>query len=244
MGRLAAPLSKEGKREGQTNSPESCRQCTGSVARTTLVLGCLEMVRLAIVAIDSVHSDGTLPRIPVKLVGGRRQQGGYTRDGIQAVRITINSRGKSPGLSMIHEVGHFIDHQSLGHGMFATEHDLPVVRGVMKAIERSGLHEQLSDALARAKSGKTLKISVCGRPQKLKPDEPTVSYLLQPWELFARAYSQYIIVRSHERALLEELEAFRTNTPAWYPEQWEERDFMPIVEAMDRFLQDLGWRSP
>src|SRR5207248_2525079 len=71
-----------------------------------------------------------------------------------------------------------------------------------------------------------------------------VADLLDPVEIWARSYSQYITLRSQRPELLASLEAFRTRAPLamYYPQQWEDDDFEPIDEAIDRLFRRLGWR--
>jgi hypothetical protein len=71
-----------------------------------------------------------------------------------------------------------------------------------------------------------------------------VADLLDPVEIWARSYSQYIALRSRSPELLASLDGFRMRAPTalYYPQQWEDDDFEPIDEAIERLFRRLGWR--
>jgi hypothetical protein len=77
-------------------------------------------------AIDAVHGDGMLPLLPVIRTRGRVQVGAYewiSHTG-EALRLSFSVTNDHPELSVVHEIGHFLDHQALGRpGAFASEAD-------------------------------------------------------------------------------------------------------------------------
>ena len=73
-------------------------------------------------------------------------------------------------------------------------------------------------------------------------DHAYVEYLLEPKELFARSYVQYIVVNSQNRVLQRQLDDLRQEPlTSLYPLQWDEEDFLPIADALDAVLQQRGW---
>src|SRR5262245_6534310 len=81
-------------------------------------------VRRALEAIDSVHGDGVLPLLPVIRTRGRVQVGAYEWNEYtgEVLRLSFSSAGTHPELSVIHEIGHFLDRQALGQaGTYASE---------------------------------------------------------------------------------------------------------------------------
>ena len=69
-------------------------------------------------------------------------------------------------------------------------------------------------------------------------------YLLKPVELFARAYSEYIIRRSGDPVLLLQLKSITLNArAAGAYKQWSEESFRPIEAAFDRLFRGLGWQK-
>lgn len=77
--------------------------------------------------------------------------------------------------------------------------------------------------------------------------EPYLRYLMEPRELWARAYSQYIGVRANPS---EATESIRKESERWADDeallfafQWKDDDFAPIAHAFDEFFTGIGWRT-
>ena len=69
-------------------------------------------------------------------------------------------------------------------------------------------------------------------------------YLLRPWELWARAYAQYIAWRSGSSTLKGQIDKILTDGRATTRvRQWPYDEFMPIAEAIDRLLMRRRWAS-
>lgn len=66
-------------------------------------------------------------------------------------------------------------------------------------------------------------------------------------EIFARAYAQYVAVKSGDPVLLEQLEETRqrlvdTNgRKVYYPEQWADDDFAPLMDWFEKEFAARGW---
>ena len=67
-------------------------------------------------AVDAVHGDGVLPRVPVTWLDSLDAEGFYRFDDStgKPIRILLNSSGKHHRLAVVHEIGHFLDHQGIG----------------------------------------------------------------------------------------------------------------------------------
>lgn len=199
-----------------------------------------DLARQALSAIESVHGDGELPRLAVRPGRGAREIGGYVYSAAGAARGLVVSRSSPhPGLTFIHEVGHFLDHQTLGNrGRFASE--AGHLAEVMDAIARSDAIRVLRSLGGRRR---VIIRGVRGRREVEAIKQPYVAYLLQPREAFARAYAQYIAVRSEDRLLLAELGRRQQHvlTSQVYHDQWMDDDFLPIAQALDQLLRRKGW---
>jgi hypothetical protein len=185
-------------------------------------------VEHALSVIDSVHGDGALPALPVLSSRGETQLGRYFAyvNG-PAMDITISSRGSWPAFTTTHEVGHFIDHFGIGTpaGFASTTSELAEWRA---AADASNAVQTLRGL--RPTAG-------------VQVDMKFRDYLLDPTEVWARSYSQYIAVRSGDPRLLGQLELTRKRgTRLYYPRQWEDDDFEPIAASIDTLFQRLGWR--
>lgn len=202
--------------------------------------GMWNFVRESLDAIDHVHSDGALPTIPIVSTQSRNP-GLYefrATDG-QALRIRIREIGSHPRLAFVHEIGHFLDHQTLGtSGRFASATGrLP---DLMRAIDRS---QSVARLRVRAKRHFAFITDVRGRRMREVVESNIVRYMLLPEECFARAYAQYIAARSGDERLIEELENVRANVYAQqvYYEQWDDDSFAHIADAFDWLFRQRGW---
>ena len=66
-----------------------------------------------------------------------------------------------------------------------------------------------------------------------------IEYLLRENETFARAYSQYIAIRSGDPILLSQLNYHRSKY-ILRNGLWEDDDFVPIAEEFDKMLKKVG----
>ena len=187
-------------------------------------------LRAALVAVDRVHGDGTLRSIPVlseHLTRGRQGEYRLRRDG-SPVDIRVSSAARYPGLTLLHEIGHFLDHQALGQtGVFAsTGHaDLADWRTVARRSRAVGGLADLRRGAATLREATYL------------------DYLQRDEELWARSYAQYVATRSAEPLLQGELVASRQRRPGtvYTPRQWGDDDFISIAEAIEDLFRRRGW---
>jgi SPP1 gp7 family putative phage head morphogenesis protein len=178
------------------------------------------MVRRALNAIDSVHDDGQLPKIPIDSKAGRHLGVYlyYTATG-HSGRIGVKKAGPWQHMTVAHEIGHFLDHQALVKpGEFASElsHELEHFRHAalnseaVKAIHQSpGISNKMRDYFTSAK------------------------------EIWARAYAQYVAQKSEDGAMLAELHKIQKSVQPW--RQWTDEDFKPISHAIDTLFKKKKW---
>jgi hypothetical protein len=187
----------------------------------------------ALGAVDSVHAfPDHMPTVPIRAIRGRAHVGWYRTlpDG-SPLDILISRDGDDPGFTLLHELGHLLDHQGLGStpGECASASD--ELDDWRAAVDASEAVHDLGEMNAR--SPILIPTSV-GAVVALDPED--FEYLLRPEELFARSYSQWIASKGVSETLLQELEATRRML---YPEQWSEEDFTPIGESLERLLGRL-----
>jgi hypothetical protein len=180
-------------------------------------------VDAALKAVARVHGDGPLPGLPVdavtRLPGSRQAEfvwlraPGGTPSSPSRVMIVATSRIKD--LSVVHEIGHYLDLFALGD----PERPLrsrPAAARLMAAIRGSEDARQLRE------------VSVGADP------------FSSDGELFARAYAQYVATRGGNSRLLKQLqEAQRIRTP----NQWPASQFELIADAFDELFAELRWRA-
>lgn len=188
-------------------------------------------LRAAARAIESVHGVTGLLRIPVEEISSRNTNGEFRRHGGtgRPVAIAISSRGDHPELTLMHEVGHFLEQTAIpGHkwGVRSWGFD-PSITGFTEAVAKTeavaglrNLHEGTDDPITKQYT----------------------SYLLMPDELWARCYAQYVAIRSGNPSLSEQLELVRSPNPLRTIEsQWRDGDFKSVARAIDILFLSIGW---
>lgn len=181
-------------------------------------------VQEAVAAIDQVHGDGNLPRCAV-FTDVFSEAGNFDRQGME---IRISRSAAYPRITMLHEMGHFIDHGWLGVTRGGRRVSDTVWDAWVDAVGNSVAVQEIADMLA---AGRALS---SGHPVK----SSFLEYLLRPSELWARSYSQFVAQRSGNSAILSELSEFQELE---LPFQWQENDFRAIDLAIERVLRAVGW---
>ncbi len=189
-------------------------------------------------AIDDTHDDGRLSAIPVKVNRSKRALGQYQYriDSGAAVKINVSSLGNQQHMTLAHEVGHFLDHHGIGRsGVFASSAGL--LDDFLKAVKGSKAYQSILERIDNPKITVTETFFYLA-------DRRYIKYLLDETELWARAYAQYIAVRSKNPLMLKELQqelASIRESPGKIFTQWEEKDFEPIAKEIDEIFKKLGW---
>jgi hypothetical protein len=200
-------------------------------------------LRDVIAAIERVHGDRELPRIPVRLVAGIPEYGRFLYDPVTGQPIGIIERAdqRYRPLTVLHEVGHLLDWREFGGNRGFGSAGNPLMHEWHIAVTGSRAFRQL-DHLARRGTGRIDN----GRTIELTERELlAVTRSLLPDECWARSYAQYGATRSKMISLHRNLESLRARDPrkVYYPLQWDDDDFIPIAEAIDQLFIDMGWRT-
>lgn len=185
-----------------------------------------QVIRGALEIIDKVHTDGVLPkaRWGAKEADDRfaayyEQNSEYFAFGSQ-IDIVRNAGHLGRG-TVMHEIGHFIDYHAMGRG-----------RGY-GSDNASGnpAHPMAAwwDAVVRSDNYKFIV------SQRWFDDY--YRYAMQPTELWARSYAQYVGLRSGDPAMQAEMAFYRSKTKV----QWDDADFAPIATAIDALFSSMGW---
>ena len=206
------------------------------------IYGKARQLFIAMKLIDSVHHDGILPRITVDLIRVSPENYSsifvYDATTLQAKSIAIWEENPRWIAGMIHEVGHFIDWCAFGNSkrFGSTSPELELIKW-LKAVKSSKRYSQLIDIRKRPSkyAGK-----VSGDSKRIKY---IAEYWLEPHELFARCYTQYVLHKSSSNyktasrlykqiVSLENLDGYS---------QWEPSDFTMIEKEMDCLFLNRGW---
>jgi hypothetical protein len=203
-------------------------------------------LRDVISAIDLVHGDGDLPRIPVRFVTGMAGRGRFRFDEVSGpISITLRTNQSHTGLTFVHEVGHLIDLSALGEGSRFGSTDHTLLAGWRRAVAESKAYRTLN-AMVRSRTSELSLFDGTRQLVILEEDElVALRRSLRMEELWACSYAQFVATESGHGALVESLDALRTRPIArvYYPRQWDDDDFGPIDTAIDVLLVRFGWRT-
>ena len=194
--------------------------------------------------IEEVHSaPPDMPAIPLQQTSGERKLGSYefTRSG-KPVAINVSSAKNSQSSVFAHEFGHYFDHQDFGSaGTFSSEE---AARGVPDAILKEWWDAvEKSDAITTLRSltgkdaARLTHVMADGRVIEIRTDYDFVRYLLDPREIWARSYAQWIATETGDASMLAELQG-TFNGP--YPAQWTDEDFSAVAKAFRKVFKSAG----
>jgi hypothetical protein len=199
-------------------------------------------------AIASVHHDGELPVIPIEISNSRKMAGYYDKirlsdgsDQSRGVRIGLSRYTSHPEFTLCHEIAHYISH----NGWMSTEsaaEEWPNIEWEQWAfaVFKSNAFKDLS---TMRKSGYHYVYQADGKSVEVNVSRSAIEYLLNAEELWARSYAQYIATKSQYPLLCQQLNDERSLRvgAVYYPQQWTDKDFEPILESIDRILRERGW---
>ncbi|WP_309400592.1 phage minor head protein [Cerasicoccus maritimus] len=208
---------------GGEELPRAHRPLGPKLKPKNLAPGVIKEINETMAAIDQVHDDGPLPRLPVLPEDHPDYDGSYNRL-LNELKLNINNVD-DPHFTLVHEIGHWLDHRAWGSGLQMG----------------SEISEDLAPLREIWKRDRTLKAFDQQLRDFMIPDKK-IAYYMSEAEIFARSYSQWIAVRSKSPILLEQLN-FNREYPFRYRNliQWPDEDFGEIAEALDDLFSKRGW---
>ncbi len=190
----------------------------------------------ALKIINLVHGDGFLEPLPIKLLAVKAL-GGYQIDAESKIPLGFVFR-KSRLVQLetiIHEIAHALDHQVFGaQFVFAS-----------LSTELLGATDLIATmtAITNSHAYQTIQSYTLGQVIHGTVITKLLEYHLDKREWFARAYVQYIAIRSGNQELLDFVNRknLTSNAKIVYPESWSEQDFIPIKIQLQRLLIRKQW---
>lgn len=186
-----------------------------------------------IIHLQSKHKiPDNLPNIPVNFRGKGDRNGAYRYDDNgKALGISLYN-GDHTELTLMHEIGHYLDQQGFVAGKWASENSKEL-QDWKKAVDSTTainhLKEMSNDSLKR-------KITTSYGFGEISKDQ--VDYYLDYKEIFARSYAQYISIGNPK--LTNQVnnilsDKYFGNT------QWKQEDFKPVEKAFIELFKKLKW---
>jgi len=189
-------------------------------------------VKKVIEEIDKIHGmkDG-LPQITIDGKAGRNY-GVYSYD---ESRIGIAKNSEHPMNTTAHEIGHYVDNRAFGNGGYTFgSKENPEVQPLMSAISSS-------ETMKNLRSGKYDYYTPEGESYRVKIVSPSQrKYYQSRVEMFARAYAQYVTVKSNNPQMMSELRNEQKSRYSHFT-VWQDEEFKPIEAEFDKLFKSKGW---
>jgi hypothetical protein len=200
-------------------------------------------VRAALDAVGRVHHLGSAKPTSIRVTKDQSQRGPefravyvYESTG-RPLRIEVSTVNPSIKLSVAHEVGHYLEGSLIPGSHFGSRDwaNDRVMAPFVTAVQESGAVKWLESLKNKP------EIQIGGRTYQVDP--VMVDYLLDPYELWARAYAQYVAARSGDAEMLAQLDTRRDAVvdPVYHVRQWSDHDFDAIAQEIDKLFRALKW---
>lgn len=194
--------------------------------------GASENIKAALSEIEKNHKVALSHKVEISTIEDSKNEGVLWSISGEPTGIGISKTAKNEMMAAIHECAHFIDLSGIEPvGKYAESKITGKLSKWWKAVSNSEAYQELEYLLSSKGylAGNKL-VSV----KHLK-------YLLQPGELFARSYEEYIALGTKNKKLAEELRN-SIYSSVFVPRYWKQEDFSQIAEAFDELFEDLGWK--
>lgn len=198
----------------------------------------------AIAQLDKIISDGQLQNIPFKLDNRMNAAGMFRhtprQSGNIAVDIKLNlKKNDHPELTLLHEIGHYLDVTALTKTGYASKLQTDQnMKALMKALNDSPeileMKQKKGEYFAKFLTNISMRNQIQGY----------YKYLMSEQEMFARAFAQYIAVKSDSKLLKEQVNKLNERDLKGIAKtQWNDQNFVPILEQFDNLFQGLQWQK-
>jgi hypothetical protein len=180
-------------------------------------------LEIALRAIDGVHHLPLMQSIGVRCEPLDFE--GLFDPALPYYGVRLSDMVEHPAMTLVHEIGHALDYFAFGspNGWMSESANLP-------SMWRDWLQLTLASRAARMLE----RLTQSDAPPSVRE---VCLYHLQPKELFARCYAQYIAHYCGHSTMRSELEVLQRQTPA---SQWSDDEFKNIVEAFEAVLELHG----
>ncbi len=148
--------------------------------------------------------------------------------------IRLNPDGNHPELTLLHEVGHFLEWYAI-----------PKQETSNRDFDKDPRFDDWLDAVLASANIRRM-ISHRDRQAANLSVYEDLNYLLRPEELWTRAYSQYVARtggQAKAAVLFQQIAAENKIVKGgiMYKPYWSWSDFSPVQNAIEQILRELGW---
>jgi hypothetical protein len=152
-------------------------------------------------------------------------------------RLEISKYNSEKAITILHEIGHLIDLLVIGiPGQFESSNaDGKFVKLLTLAFETPEITK--IDGVIRSGHVR-INSNLVPLPHRAII---ALCYLLDPHEIVARSYAQYIAEKSKSQKLLKMIRS--RNNSSKFGEQWSSDSFRPILAEWDDILNSIGWQT-
>ncbi len=185
--------------------------------------------RHVVSVVDQLHRFPKLPAIPVLITKNRREGGGYMYRVRPPVPLSINIsvHAEFPALTLLHELGHLLDHLALNpiKQGFGSEHD--------PLFNRLRHFWTLNNRICR------LTRIVSGNKRSDPRRRSFLRYQLATAEIWARTYLQWVVAKSDDLLLRAFFDKLAADSPEFY---WDVGEMNAIIALVDQLFSEAGLR--
>jgi hypothetical protein len=225
-----------------------------------------EKVARAMAAINRVHGLGeTTVRqgLPMETLKARGKDGALVIQGSFPRHIAIRPGAPFAAMTTTHEYGHLLDFMLLGgtrHSWTSEQSTVPSTPLNTEAWQR--FHKALFDSEGYKRIFRKVDVEYRDREGNIVTTsgglgDGSKQYFAKKIEQFARAYAQWITIRSQDEQMLKELRQVQAEDAKAIPGkddpevrnritfhgQWDDDDFEPIAAALDDIFREEGWMA-
>lgn len=182
-------------------------------------------------AVDVIHSPKNLKAIPV-LMDGRVLGGLFVvHADTGPYEIYLDPDGHHPELSLLHEVGHYLEWQSI-----------PKDQHGMRDFSTDGLFTLWLQTILETPTIQRLLV-LLEQQQEGTQAFQDIAYLLRLNELWTRAYSQYVARKANLSVVFQQMAAENKVVTGniRYGPYWGWEEFASVQDVIDAMFDELGW---
>jgi hypothetical protein len=186
-------------------------------------------LRHVVSIVDQLHRFPRLPSIPLLITRTQRESGGYdyrVRPPVP-LSIKISVHAESPALTLLHELGHLLDHLALN----------PIKQGF--GSEHDPLFDELRNSWKTNDRICRLTKIVTGKKPSNAKMRTFLRYQLATAEIWARTYLQWVVAKSDDLLLRVFFDKVAAKSSEFY---WDAAEMDAMIPLIDRLFSEAGLR--